>query len=364
MDRRAFLITAAAGGALGVLGAGAPETLAAQPLEAKATRAGDDAIRLDWSAKGQPTSIYLSSDPGATRAYMREVKSAVRSGSAQLTLAASPRPYFLLATANGDQVRVAERLLPLQGGRNFRDLGGYLADGARQVRWGRLYRSGVMSGLTPKDLAYLSGLGIQAVCDLRSVQERTSEPSPFLTAYSPEVAAFPYEMGGVTSSFAQAKTRAEAVSAFAAGYLALADTLTPQYTDMFARLVRGDVPLAVNCSAGKDRTGIASALILSVLGVPRETVIADYALSEIFVPVAYYQGQAKAGAATPTSQQAQMFAKLPPEVAKVILGSDPEVMRLALSQMDQKYGGPVELAKSRFGLTDAKVAYLRGAYLI
>ncbi|MDB5445448.1 MAG: hypothetical protein JWQ97_765, partial [Phenylobacterium sp.] len=124
--------------------------------------------------------------------------------------------------------------------------------------------------------------------------------------------------------------------------------------------------LAMNCSAGKDRTGMGSALVLSVLGVPRETVVADYALTQVYTPAALYKARIAQGGSVSgvSSQQAQAFARMPSEVLDVILGSDPEVMRQTLARIDSRFGGPLELAKARFGLTDAKIAHLRGVYLI
>ena len=73
-----------------------------------------------------------------------------------------------MRTADGGGQRVAVRLLPLEGGRNFRDLGGYPTLDGRRVRWGRVFRSGMMANLTDADYDYLSALGIRVVCDFRS----------------------------------------------------------------------------------------------------------------------------------------------------------------------------------------------------
>lgn len=361
MDRREFLMTAVAGGAL----AAAPRAFAAAQLDAQAIRTAPAALRLDWSAKAQPTSIFVSSDPDAQASFMRTLKAGVRGGRAEVPLAVAPRPYFLLRTADGAQVRVAERLLPLQGARNFRDLGGYRSADGRQVRWGRIYRSGVMVGLTAADMTYLSGLGLEVICDLRSHQERTAQPNPFIKSETALVVGTDYDMMSM-GGMAKAADRAAAIEAFAEAYVDFADKLTPQYTDMFARLVRHETPLAFNCSAGKDRTGVAAALILSVLGVPRETVLADYALTQVYSPPRDMMKMVAHAGGVPgiPPEQAKAFAAMPPEVMAVMMGSDPAVMRQALAKMDAKFGGPVELAKTRFGLTDAKIAYLRQTYLI
>lgn len=364
MDRREFLMAAAGGGVL----AFAPAAFAKPALiDAQASRTGPDAVRLEWSQQKRPVSVLVSADPDAPRPKMQLLKTGVQGASADLAAPVAPRPYFLVSTPDGAQVRVAERLLPLQGGRNFRDLGGYRAADGRQVRWGRLYRSGVMSGLIEADLSYLSALGVKVVCDLRSNQERASEPNPFIKAGGPAVVATDYDMSSSSAlaGLAQVKTREGAIDAFASAYVQFTEVLTPQYTDMFARLKRGDTPLAFNCSAGKDRTGMAAALILSVLDVPRETILADYGLTQVYTPPSMYMKQAAQAKSAGFSQaQAEAFMRMPREVMEVMLGSDPAVMRQALATIDQKFGGPVAMVKARYGVSDADVAALRRTYLV
>ncbi len=366
IDRRGFMAATLGGGAM-LATSPAALAAAAPRLEATAERAGPDALRLSWTGAAA-ASVFASSDPDAKRAAMRPAKVAVAGGSADVEAPVSPRPYFLVAAADGRATRVAERLLPLQGGRNFRDLGGWYAADGRQVKWGKLYRSGVTSGLTDGDLDYLGKLGVSVICDLRNPQERAAEPSAFLKVAGAKVAAFDYDMNASMSMLAGLKTRDQAVDAFAAAYVAFLDTLQPHFTDMFARLAASEAPLAFNCSAGKDRTGTAAALILSILGVPRETVLADYALTQVYTPPSMYKAQmAKAGAGATggmTVEQMKAFAAMPPEVLDVIMGSDPEVMRRALAQIDARFGGPTALAKARFGLTDSGVAKLKATYLV
>lgn len=341
MDRRFFLSAA------GALALPTPSPAAA-PLEASAERATARIIRLAWAGAGA-VSILVSNDPDAPRGAMRPLKT-LTGAATDLAAPVSPRPYFLVRAADGRQTRVAERLLPLTGGRNYRDLGGWRTTDGRQVKWGKIYRSGVMTGLTMADIAYLQGLGVTAICDLRDPRERATEPSPFLKAGGPKVAAFDYETVSL-APFVAMTMREQAVQGFTNAYVALLDRLAPHFTDLFARLADGAGPLAMNCSAGKDRTGLASALVLSALGVPRPTVIADYALSETYVPAAHYAPRFPA------------FAKTPWAVTKVILGSDPEVMRRTLATIDTRWGGPLTLAKANYGLTDATRQKLRRLYL-
>jgi len=360
MDRRAFLNSATAVGATLVL----PSAVFASPLlSATAVRTSPERVKLDWEADAGQAALFVAVAPYAKGAALRPLGKAVTVGT-EVAAGSSPRPYFLVRAKDGE-AWTAERLLPLQGGRNFRDLGGYRSQNGKQVRWGKLYRSGVMSGLTLGDMSYLGSLGINTICDLRSVSERAADPTPFLKVPSAHVASVDYDLASSLDQLTRVPSRELAIQAFAAAYMGFIDTLAPQYTDMFARLARGDAPLAVNCSAGKDRTGVASALILSVLGVPRETVVADYALTQVYTPPATYAAALKGGQkmAGLDEQQAAAMRRLAPEVLQVIMGSDPAVMRLTLSQIDAKYGGPVELVKARFGVTTAALARMQRLYL-
>jgi protein-tyrosine phosphatase len=300
---------------------------------------------------------------------MHSIKTGIRGGKAEVPLPLTPRPYFMLSTADGSTTRVAERLLPLQGGTNFRDLGGYRSVDGRQVRWGRIYRSGVMSDLTRADLEYLGGLGITVICDFRTRSERSKAPNPFLTTGRPAVVAMDYDFEpAVMDRLTKTDTTETQNATMADGYVDSAvGTLRQQYSDMFARLVRGEAPLAFNCSGGKDRTGMAAALVLSVLDVPRPAVIADYALTNIYLPPEEIMKRLADGRAAKlglTPEVIQALAKLPPEVQAVKFRTDPSVMDMALRRIDRDYGSPVELTKRVLGLDDEKIKHLRQLYLI
>jgi protein-tyrosine phosphatase len=344
-------------------GPDAPDTEAPDTPAAEVLRTDKDHVVLSWTGLGREVDVRASTDADAPISLMRLFAKNTRATSIRLPLSGSPRPYFLVQDSAGRRVSSAERLLPLEGGRNCRDLGGYRTADNRQVRWGRMFRSGVLSGLSAADNAYLSGLEIETVCDLRTEAERRSEPAAIAAPFKPEITAYGYDMyAGSMGALFGAKTREDAIRLFAATYLEMTDFLAPNFTHLFDRLVHDDAPLLLNCTAGKDRTGVASALILSVLGVPRETIIADYALSQKFVPPEYYASQGagsrSTSAALPSQQQA-MMARMPEGVMRIIMGSDPDVMRQALDLFDQKAGGPVELVKSRYGVDQGAINHLR-----
>lgn len=253
-----------------------------------------------------------------------------------------------------------QRVLPLEGGRNFRDLGGYPAAGGRHVKWGLLFRSGSMHGLTPRDYAYLGRLGIQVVCDLRDVRERANEPVNWPAGAAPRVLSDDYTLDMaqfLPKGSPKDWTADQARAVMTASYPRMLDTFNGQYRRMFAELLAGHAPLAFNCSAGKDRTGIAAALLLTALGVPRAVVIQDYLLTNTYLDGGKLLAQsAQAGPASP-------LAGLPPAVAQAMMQADPAYIGAALRVLDTHPGGAQGWLRDQMGLTAADIARLRRMYL-
>lgn len=242
----------------------------------------------------------------------------------------------------------SKRLLPLEGGQNFRDLGGYRTADGRIVKWGTIFRSGSMTKLTEADFRYLAGKGLKTVVDLRSTSERKKEPVAWPLPGGPQVHQKDYEID-YSMMAALAKpglTGAEARAVMASFYREVPKNFADQYKVIFAELLGGDTPLAFNCSAGKDRTGVAAALLLSVLGVPRETVIADYLLSnETFKPVE--------SATDKSDPQMIFFARLPADVRQALMGVDRSYIEAAFATIDGWQGGAEGYYRDQLGL-DAK----------
>jgi protein-tyrosine phosphatase len=178
------------------------------------------------------------------------------------------------------------RHVPLTGQPNFRDLGGYAASDGRTVKWGLVYRSGELSQLSNDDVGTLGGLGIKAVVDLRSPEEVSARGNGRLP---PEAKAHPMP---ITSSDMFAKL----IPMFLKGDFsqvppdmldAVNRMLVRNFTEQYAGLLRvlnhpSNRPLVFHCTQGKDRAGFGAAVVLSALGVPWETVVEDYLLSNHF----------------------------------------------------------------------------------
>lgn len=161
------------------------------------------------------------------------------------------------------------RILQLEGVVNFRDLGGLPTSDGRTVRSCRIFRSDVLYRLTSGDTIALRPLGIRTVIDLRSSDEVRNYPeSPLKTAGLQH-----YNVPLVAGTPLAADTMLEE-------YLLLLRNVREGFRAIFGHLARDVYPLVINCFDGKDRTGLASALILGALGTPADAIVADYALSE------------------------------------------------------------------------------------
>ncbi len=179
----------------------------------------------------------------------------------------------------------ARRFVNLDGAHNFRDLGGYKTVDGRTVRWGKLYRSDHLAELTPDDLDKLEKLKLKLVCDFRSREERKQSPDRLPETDPPavvmlEINASQFNRGRLKKKFLSGDIDfnfPEMLKTFNRSFVTM---YTPQYKAMFQKLSSSaNLPVLIHCTAGKDRAGFGSAIILTALGVPEETVFEDYLLS-------------------------------------------------------------------------------------
>src|SRR5262249_50658971 len=171
-------------------------------------------------------------------------------------------------------------VVPLEGGSNFRDLGGYRAADGRAVRRGAVFRSAHLGNLTEQDCAALSRLGVRTIVDLRGVDEAAETPHRIdgvdcrVVGAHIEPAVGDRIRRAVDDGSANPHLMMQILTDH---YRAYPRRCAPAFRPLFATLGDGGHrPLVFHCTAGKDRTGFASALLLSLLGVPWDTVLEDY----------------------------------------------------------------------------------------
>jgi len=180
------------------------------------------------------------------------------------------------------------RVWPLEGVHNFRDFGGYDAAGGGRVRTGLLFRSAHFAEATDADLERLQGLNARAVVDLRRPEERERDPNRWPGDAAETIANDDgqMELPPHVAVMMQTDLTPESVAHFmhtSYGHY----PYEPRYRDLYRRflhtLVETDRPVVIHCAAGKDRTGVGCALVLSALGVPRDVIFADYELTNVVV---------------------------------------------------------------------------------
>lgn len=246
----------------------------------------------------------------------------------------------------------ADRFILIEGGRNFRDLGGYRTADGHVVRRGVAYRSGSLGALTLKGQLALTGLNIRSIVDLRTTDERARDTSNWLAASGQGYWARDYamgfgDMGGFVSRLSTLPPD-EMRAMMVQGYRKTPYEQADSYREIFARLVAGRTPLVFNCTAGKDRTGVAAALVLSALGVPYETVREDFLLSN-----------GAPGMDSLRSALSPQFASLPPESARVLGGVDGSYLDAAFDQIRKDHGSVEGYLKDVLGVGQPELARLR-----
>lgn len=320
------------------------------------TRSAPDALTVSWTDT-DPVDVFLSDDPAATVKTAKLLSKADRDGTEKTTVAPGERVYFLLKDSRtGKTVRVAERVLPLEQGSNFRDVGGYRAANGKTVRWGLIYRSGGQPLLTDADVKSVRSLKLANIIDLRSSEERVIAPT--------RIDGVPYQAVGysmMTLTGGGAPKNGEGI------YRAMPTLLAPQVRLVFQDLLARKGAVAYNCSAGQDRTGFVTALILSELGVDRDTIIADYHLSTTYRRPDWEMPKIDT-VAQANNPVAIFFAKYQqnPAAAKPQPLKDPDgtaFLSYAFDEIDQKWGSVGAYLEQEIGVTKVDIAALRANYL-
>ena len=189
-----------------------------------------------------------------------------------------------------ENLREDYRKLPFTGAHNFRDLGGYKTEDGRRIKWGKIYRSDNLHSLTDEDVKYLSRLNIKSVVDFRSDEERESEPdrlTPGMTQILLPIKFQPKELDDETLKNLMENLTfgtLDSSNLLVDFNIVIVKDFADEYKKFFRHVIENNAePIVFHCTAGKDRAGFASAMILTVLGVPREKVIEDYLLTNTYV---------------------------------------------------------------------------------
>jgi len=265
-----------------------------------------------------------------------------------------------------DAIAAPTRILDIQSIINFRDIGGYTTVNGRSTKWRKVFRSGDMSRFAAKEQPVVSALGINMVVDLRSSEERLRGPSRWYDEASrPEIVLLP--IGGSAADWSSSLSRqlqtggfsrAELHATFIEMYATVPLDNTLEYRALFnALLANGDEPVLIHCTGGKDRTGIAAALILAALDVPRVTIMHDFLLTNEAIDVA-----------RTAKMLAMIFSRdadsqIEPVAIEPMLVVDPVYLETAFAAIEAEYGSLDNYFRVALGLTAARRAELRAVLL-
>ncbi len=236
-----------------------------------------------------------------------------------------------------------DRTIALSGCLNFRDVGGYPTADGRQVRWRQVFRSDALHHLTVKDVARLRDeIRLGTIIDLRSTGELESEGRGALGSEAMVFHHLPFFDGNTSRSAAPPMMK------LADLYVMMAEFAKTPIGAVLNLLADCDFPAVYHCAAGKDRTGVLSAILLSLLGVPDEVIVADYAVTKDNLDAIVSRLMSTRG-------YQEMLVSLPPDT----MHAEPETMIGFLASLREKYGSAEEYARSA-GVADTAIERLRG----
>jgi protein-tyrosine phosphatase len=323
-------------------------------------RLAEDAVEIRWKpeAQGIELSIFRGNSPGSIELAAPLARVAGGDHAVLTGLSTAGPHFFKLFAPDGEALVVGERRPLVEGCPNFRDLGGYATEDGRRVGWGLVFRSSNLGRLTEKGLRRIKRLGIRQVCDFRTKAEAHRLPNRFPDTEAVGTLRLPIQHGEFepTSVFDRIKQGDfEWISEefMLTGYIESIERYPQVWQRLLDELARpGNRPLLFHCTGGKDRTGVAAALILLALGVPAETVVADYGLSD------GYNAEARKAIYNYLRPYGVDIAKVEPYFTA------PESrLRSLLSYLRDRYGTAVHYLAARAGVDRRKLEELREALL-
>lgn len=264
-----------------------------------------------------------------------------------------------------------QRHYNLPGLINFRDLGGYpvidLAGKLRHVKTGRLFRAGHFHDVDASAQQALQALGIDAVFDLRNSKEREKRPNRFAETHAPITHQLELDPGSGASwqgAFSRSSD-AEKITLDTQQVEQVMRTLNTSlvtdhaavYRSLFKTLLANEPQAAVfHCASGKDRTGIAAALLLAALGASRDTIVADYLLSNEYLDAQHHIARAIA-------DFGNMLSMTDSAALQALYEVRADYINAALDSIDAKYGGIDAYLANAMGLDSQARMQLQQRYL-
>ncbi|CCD98657.1 tyrosine-protein phosphatase [Bradyrhizobium sp. STM 3809] len=239
------------------------------------------------------------------------------------------------------------RHLGLQGASNFRDLGGYPSRDGRHVRWRQIFRSNHLGRLTEADAAAVRQLGVRTALDFRGSEERTAGLCAIAEISVHSLPIEPSVVPALRERWAMGRLTADdALERMRDSYRNYIRRHTPRFRALFDHLLGDHAPLVIHCTAGKDRTGVACALVLAALDVDDDIILGDYLLTN-----QYFRRDAAA------------HSELPQDVLEAIGTVHASFLAAALETVREEYGDLEAYLRDGLGIDGAARTTLQRRYL-
>lgn len=249
-----------------------------------------------------------------------------------------------------------KRIIELTGIHNFRDYGGYATAGGGRVVTGRLFRSGQHRDATPEDLERVGELELGTVIDLRGDSERRDHPCLRHPDFKASVHYVPGETAGQAlaphvEAAAEVETAEDARRAMVRIYqeMPFRPNLIAAFRLYFDALAERDGAHLLHCLAGKDRTGVAVALLHDQLGVHPDDIMADYLLTNV-------AGNIDARIAAGARVVRENFGRSMEDAAvRALMSVQPEFLETAFEAIRSRYGSTRAYLSEALGLRSEQV---------
>lgn len=313
----------------------------------------DDDLHVTWRGGGDDVSVFVSDDPDDAGV---DVRAPDGPGRAVVAHDGGRVYVHLFDPADGFTV-AAERRVRLDGPDNFRDLGGYPTRDGSVTRWGRVYRSDRLDGLTDADHEMFEVLEIATVFDLRSELEVRNAPDRLPSGIDHvhmPMSSDTAQQRSIYQRLEDGELTKYDHDDMADGYLRMLDAFGHHLAEIIAGVAEGR-PVLFHCTAGKDRTGIAAMVLLGLADVADPHLLDDYETTNRFRPVAH-DGQTAAG----ESPFRRLIREkgLDPADFETLFEAPRPVMRRTVDGLRERWGGHDDYVRS-IGVDDATIGAAR-----
>jgi len=327
---------------------------------ATAARSGSSAT-LNWKISDVSTvSIYASTNPFDIQGTGILVGTSTGTSFVATGLDTTRRMYWKLVPAAGNGVGVSYRHVDLAGCMNFRDIGGYPTSDGKVTRWGLVFRSDALT-LKAADRRYVDSMGVRVSIDLRAPSEISATPDSLDALVQYDSIPYVTDLSMFSSSLTNPATLAPLVAAnhdtlqhlMTEFYLLLLDQHADRIGEVFtlmAQTVAAKHSVVYHCTAGKDRTGVTSALLLNLLGVSDSLITQDFLLTNTYTQAkyaAYYTSYKQAGIDSLAIQP--------------LFGASAPCIQATLAHLKSSYGSAESFLQNQAGVSVSDIATLKAA---